>query len=57
MIGTNISIIGCKYIGRHCIIAANSMVTHDLPDYCVAAGNPCRVIKRYIFESPKWEKV
>lgn len=27
-------------------IGAGSVVTHDIPSYCVAAGNPCRVIRR-----------
>ena len=27
------------------IIGANSVVTHDIPDYCVAVGAPAKVIK------------
>lgn len=27
------------------IVAANSVVTHDIPKYCVAAGVPAKVIK------------
>ena len=34
-------------IGRHVAVGANSVVTGDLPDYCVAVGSPARVIKRY----------
>ena len=33
-------------IGRGSIIGANSVVTHDIPEYCVAAGNPAKVIKQ-----------
>lgn len=33
------------YIGKHCVIGANSVVTKDIPDYCVAVGSPARVIK------------
>ena len=43
-------------IGRHCVIGANSVVSKDIPDYCVAAGIPAKVIKQYNFESKEWEK-
>ena len=32
-------------IGRHVAVGAQSVVTKDLPDYCVAVGNPARVIR------------
>jgi len=31
-------------IGRGCVIGANSVVTHDIPEYSIAAGVPARVI-------------
>lgn len=34
-------------IGRHVAVGANSVVTGELPDYCVAVGAPARVIKRF----------
>ena len=43
-------------IGRHCVIAAGSVVTKDIPDYCVAAGAPAKIIKKYNPETSKWEK-
>ena len=36
---------GCTRIGKGVIIGAGSVVTKDLPDYAVAAGNPARVIR------------
>ena len=33
------------YIGKHCVLGANSVVTKDIPEYCVAVGIPERVIK------------
>ena len=32
-------------IGCRCVIGAGSVVTHDIPDNSVAAGNPARVIR------------
>jgi len=32
-------------IGRHVAVGAQSVVTKDLPDYCVAVGNPARIIR------------
>jgi acetyltransferase-like isoleucine patch superfamily enzyme len=34
-------------IGRHVVVGAGSVVTGELPDFCVAVGNPARVIRRY----------
>lgn len=46
-IGINAVIVGNVKIGRHCVIGANSVITKDVPDYCVAVGSPAKVIKRY----------
>lgn len=43
-IGMNTTILKGVNIGSNVIIGANSLVNKDLPDNCVAAGNPCRVI-------------
>ena len=53
-LGENVCVIGAS-IGKHCVIGANSVVTKDIPDYCVAVGSPARVIKRYNFVSKKWQ--
>lgn len=37
-------------IGDHCVIAANSYVNCDIPDYSIAAGNPARVIGKVILD-------
>lgn len=44
-IGINAVIVGNIRIGRHCVIGANSVVTKNVPDYCVAVGSPAKVIK------------
>ncbi|MEE3487317.1 MAG: acyltransferase [Bulleidia sp.] len=43
-IGTNATILKGTHIGSDVIIGANSLVNKDIPDNCVAAGNPCKVI-------------
>jgi hypothetical protein len=36
---------GCRTIGRGAVVAAGSVVTHDVPDYAVVGGNPARFIR------------
>lgn len=55
-IGENACIIGAK-IGKNCVIGANSVVTKDIPDYCVAVGVPARIIKRYDNVTKMWIKI
>lgn len=43
-IGMHSTILKGVYIGNNVIIGANSLVNKDIPDNCVAAGNPCKVI-------------
>lgn len=44
-LGTGVIVLsGCK-IGNGTIIAAGSVVTKDVPEYVIVAGNPARVIK------------
>ncbi|HZR57824.1 MAG TPA: acyltransferase [Terriglobales bacterium] len=41
-------------IGKCVVIGANSVVTHDIADYSVAAGAPAVVLKRYDFTKRVW---
>lgn len=52
----NAVILPGVHVGRHCTIGANSVVTHDIPDFSVAVGAPARVIKQYNFATKQWEK-
>ena len=54
-LGENVCIIGAN-IGKNVVVGANSVVTHDIPDYCVAVGSPAYIIKRYDFERKEWRK-
>ena len=44
-IGDKVSVLPGVHIGNGCIIGANSVVTHDVPAYSIAAGNPAKVLK------------
>lgn len=44
-IGGNAVICPGVHIGNNVVIGAGSVVTRDIPDWAVAAGNPCRVIR------------
>ncbi|UCE01757.1 MAG: N-acetyltransferase [Candidatus Latescibacterota bacterium] len=44
-IGTSTTVLSNVTIGRNSIIGAGSVVTRDVPDNVVAAGNPCRVLR------------
>lgn len=37
---------GCTKIGKGSIIGARAVVTHDIPEYSIVVGNPCKIIKR-----------
>lgn len=45
-IGGNSVICPGVHIGNGAVIGAGSVVTKDIPDNCIAAGNPCRVIRK-----------
>lgn len=45
-IGGNTVICPGVHIGDHVVIGAGSVVTKDIPEWSVAAGNPCRVIRK-----------
>lgn len=44
-IGGNTVICPGVHIGSNTVIGAGSVVTKDIPDWAIAAGNPCRVIR------------
>ncbi len=54
-LGENVCIVGVN-VGKNSVIAANSVVTRNVPDYCVAAGIPAKIIKRFCFDRNDWFK-
>ena len=47
-IGTSSTILGPVKIGNNVTIAAGSVVIHDIPDNCIVAGNPAKVIRENV---------
>ena len=45
-IGMNCLIMKGVTIGQASIVAASSVVTKDVPDFCIVAGNPAKIVKR-----------
>ncbi|MBQ1725379.1 MAG: sugar O-acetyltransferase, partial [Muribaculaceae bacterium] len=43
--GGNVCVMPGVTIGSNTVIAAGSVVAHDIPAGVLAAGNPCRVIR------------
>lgn len=41
---------GCKRIGNGAVVAAGAVVTKDVPDYAIVAGNPARVVRSRMSE-------
>ena len=56
-IGEKVIILPNVSIGNKSIISAGSVVTKDVPDYCIVAGVPAKIIKKYNFNKHIWEKV
>ena len=56
-IGQNVIILPGVTIGELSIIGANSLVSGDIPDRCIAFGNPARVIKKWDSVLRRWIKV
>lgn len=50
-IGQNVTVTPGVHIGDGAIIGACSVVASDVPPYCVAVGNPCKVIKKRFDDS------
>lgn len=53
-IGGNTTVLPGVTIGRNCVIGAGSVVTKDIPQNTVAAGNPCKVIREITDDDKKF---
>lgn len=53
-IGEGACILPGVAVGRHSVIGANAVVTRSVPDCCVAAGVPARVLRHYDAARGEW---
>lgn len=44
-LGDNVSILPGVHVGKGCIVGTNSVVTKNVPPYCVVGGIPAKVLK------------
>ncbi|RRR70810.1 MAG: acyltransferase [Candidatus Viridilinea halotolerans] len=44
-IGSGAIVLDGVKIGRNVVVGAGALVTKDIPDYCIAVGNPARVVR------------
>ena len=49
-VGNNVTILSNTSIGDGAVIGANAVVSKNIPPYCVAVGNPIRVISKRFTE-------
>ena len=54
-IGNNVIVLPNVHIGKKSIIGAGSVVTKDIPEYCIAVGNPAKVVKKFDIKEKKWK--
>lgn len=53
-VGGNTVICPGVKIGSNVVIGAGSVVTKDIPDWSIAAGNPCKVLRKITEEDRKF---
>ena len=53
-LGGNVVVCPGVSIGSNVVVGAGSVVTKDIPEDCIAAGNPCKVIRKITDEDRKY---
>lgn len=56
-IGESVCILPGVSIGKGTIVGANSVVSRSLPQNVIAVGSPAKPIKKFNFETKKWERI
>lgn len=56
-LGEKVAILPGVRVGDGVVVGAGAVVTKDIPDYCIAAGVPAEIIKRYDFVKSTWESI
>jgi acetyltransferase-like isoleucine patch superfamily enzyme len=55
-LGVHSAILPGVTVGQRAYVAANAVVTHDVPPRAVVAGNPARIIRRWDAEAGEWRR-
>jgi acetyltransferase-like isoleucine patch superfamily enzyme len=55
-LGIGVAVVGDVSIGQNAVVGANSTVRDDVPPFTVVAGNPARVVRRYVDGAWQWEE-
>lgn len=56
-LGEFVSVLQGVTIGKGTVVGSNSVVSRNLPSYVIAVGSPAKPIKKYNFESQRWERI
>ena len=56
-LGIHVAVVGNISIGRGSVIGANAVVNRSIPAYCLAVGQPARVVRAYDDRAGAWVKV
>lgn len=56
-LGEFVSVLPGVTIGKGTIVGANSVVSKSLPPNVIAVGSPAKPIKKYNFDTQRWEKI
>ena len=56
-LGEFVSVLPGVTIGKGTIVGANSVVSKSLPSYVIAVGSPAKPIKKFNFQTSRWEKI
>ena len=56
-LGEFVSVLPGVTIGKGTIVGANSVVAKSLPANVIAIGTPAKPIKKFNFETSRWEKI
>lgn len=54
-LGEFVSVLPGVTIGKGTIVGANSVVSKSLPSYVIAVGTPAKPIKKFNFDTHRWE--
>lgn len=56
-LGEFVSVLPGVTIGKGTIVGANAVVSKSLPANVIAVGSPAKPIKKFNFETQRWEKI